>query len=346
MFKVLIVDDSVVAREYLTHILSSDPGISVVGTASSGLEAIDLIRTKSPDVVTMDIHMPDIDGMETTRRIMEETPVPVIIVSSTIRTKDTAFSFQVLETGALAVLLKPPAMNHPEFESTKNELIETIKVMSEVKVVKRSRRQRLYRSQSDPQVLSSLKAARAQIEVIAIGCSTGGPQVLQTILSGLTPVPRSAILITQHISPGFTEGFLDWLSTTTPIPIKLGEAGEKVLPGKIYLAPENHHMGVAKRQIILSKDPPRFGLRPSVDFLFRSVAEEYGPASIGIILTGMGADGADALKRMRDKGAVTIAQNKESCIVFGMPQEAIKLGGADYVLSIEEIIRMINSFSV
>ena len=335
MIKVLIVDDSIVVQEFLRHILASDPAIQVVGIANNGEEAIELVRQKKPDIITMDIHMPKMDGFETTRRIMETLPTPIVIVSAISRIKEAAYTFRLLEAGALTVVLRPPAFDTPGNKAAVEELIQTVKLMSEVKVVRRC-----ISSNSCGRPAATIKkpAAVSGIRLIAIGASAGGPQALQRLLSRLPrelPVP---VLIVQHIAAGFVEGFADWLGGSILLPIHLAIRGEKPLPGHCYIAPDNFHMGVGPDlNIALSGGEPQNGSRPSVAYLFHSAAEVLGPHAVGVLLTGMGRDGAIGLKEMKDKGSATFVQNEESCVVFGMPGEAVKLEAATYILSPEEI---------
>jgi len=341
MIRVLIVDDSKVIQEFLAHLLSSDPDIQVVGVANSGYEAIELVRIKKPDVITMDIHMPGMDGYEATRTIMETVPTPIVIVSGSVNTKEVANTFRYLEAGALAVVLRPPGFDHPQFTTFRKELIQMVKLMSEVKVVRlfpRSKKEHIKPLRSVQTFENDVK----RIHVIAIGASTGGPMALQIILSGLPedlPVP---VLIVQHIATGFVKGFLEWLSATSGIKLKIAEDGEPILPGIGYIAPDNFHMGVSRgSKINLSNQPPENGLKPSVSYLFRTVAQTFGPNALGVLLTGMGKDGADELKAMKDKGALTLVQNEESSVVFGMPGEALRIGASDHALSPERIAEIL-----
>lgn len=343
MIKVLIVEDSRVMQELLVHIINSDPNLHVIGTAGNGEEAVEAVQQLRPDVITMDIHMPKMDGIEATRRIMETFPTPIVIVSGNTQAKEVAYSFQMLQAGALAVLLRPPGIGHPDFKTEAGKLIQTLKLMSEVKVVKRIRR--ITKEPVSTQVSSSpsdLKVSYVS-QLIAIGVSTGGPPVLQKILSGLPknfPVP---VLIVQHISPGFINGFIEWLASTSNFPVQIASHNEKLLPGHVYVAPDKFHMGVGNNsRIILSNHALENGLRPSVAYLFRTVSQVFGSRATGILLTGMGKDGAEELKIMKEKGAITIAQDKESSIVHGMPGEAIKLGAATYILSPEGIIKYLD----
>jgi two-component system chemotaxis response regulator CheB len=333
MIKVLIVDDSKVIQEFLAHLLSSDPDIKVVGIAGSGYEAIELVKEKLPDVVTMDIHMPGMDGFEATRKIMETVPTPIVIVSGSTNAKEKSNIFRLLEAGALSVVIRPPGFEDPSYKASCKELIQTVKLMSEVKVVRllpKKKTEKLFSPKYSQTTDNDLK----RIQLIAIGASTGGPMALQIILSQLPadlPVP---VLIVQHISKGFIKGFCEWLSVTSGIKLKIAEEGEPLVAGIGYIAPDNYHMGVARgRKIVLSNNPPESGLKPSVSYLFRSVAQIIGPNALGVLLTGMGKDGAEELKAMKEKGAYTLVQNEESSVVFGMPGEALRIGAADHALS-------------
>jgi two-component system chemotaxis response regulator CheB len=339
--KVLIVEDSPVAQEFLTYMLTSDPSIQVVGVAHNGAEAIEAVKVKHPDVVTMDIHMPVMDGFEATRRIMETVPTPIVIVSGSTGAGEVGGTFRAIEAGALAVVRRPPGIKHEEFEAGSRELIQTVKLMSEVRVVKRIPRVFKVDVPERP-VLSPPLQRTAGIQAIAIGASTGGPPVLKDILSGLPqgfPVP---VLIVQHIAQGFVKGFAEWLSGASRFPVSVASQGELLAPGHGYVAPDGFHMGLGNGPTIaLSDHAPENHLRPSVSYLFRSVAQVLGPAAVGVLLTGMGRDGAEELKVMKEKGAITIAQDEESSVVHGMPGEAIKLGAATYVLPPEGITALL-----
>lgn len=333
--RVLVVDDSPVAREFLVHILSSDPKIQVVGTASDGEEAIETVVHLKPDIITMDIHMPKMDGYEATRKIMETHPIPIVIVTGSQSVKEVAMAMRVIEAGALALVKKPSGIGHPDYEADAAKFIQTVKLMSEIKVVKR--RAPKLEAISAKQAEISIKPM-PEIQLVAIGASTGGPPVLQTILSRLPKNFPAPVLVVQHMAAGFIEGFVEWLGQVSSLPVHVAARGEYILPGHIYFAPDGFHMKVdAGRRIILAGDGIENGLRPSVSYLFRSVAEVFGKNAVGILLTGMGKDGAKELRLMKEKGAVTIAQDKESSVVYGMPGEAINLDAATYVLPPEKI---------
>lgn len=343
MIKVLVVEDLAVIREFLIHILSSDPEIQVIGAVSNGEEAIKSLQQTKPDVITMDINMPKMNGFVATRKIMETTPMPIIIVSASWDPKEVSTTFQAVEAGAVAVLEKPRGIGHPDYEAMAKSLVQTVKLMSEVKVIKRW--PYIHRAETVPSIeVSPQKGgvecllAPTEIKLIAMGASTGGPLVLRTILSKLPknfPVP---VVIVQHMAAGFIQGFADWLGNASLLPVTVASHGSNILPGHIYIAPDGFQMKVEKSgRIGVIRDAPENGLCPSVSYLFRSVAASFGMYAIGILLTGMGKDGAEELKLMREKGAVTIAQDKESSVVHGMPGEAIKLGAATYVFPPEKI---------
>lgn len=321
----------------MEHILTSDPDIRIVGIASSGHEAIKLVSEKSPDVITMDFHMPDMNGSEATRSIMESTPTPIVIVSGSMSTREVTKKFSLIEDGALAVVLRPPGPQHPDFDIARNQLIQTVKLMSEIKVVRRFPCQRKVRKIASEYKLPEV-VEKGDIQLIALGASTGGPMALMKILSSLPkelPVP---VLIVQHISQGFVKGFVEWLSVSSGIPLKIASDGEKLVDGTGYVAPDGFHMEVRKGPVIhLNNLPPENGLRPSVDTLFRSVAQVFGKNAIGVLLTGMGRDGAEELKTMNKMGAITIAQDEESSVIFGMPGEAVRIRAARYVLPLDKI---------
>ena len=329
MIRVLIVDDSAVVRANLAHILASDPGIQVVGSVANGKEALAFVARQKPDVITMDVVMPDMDGFEATRRIMESTPVPIIVVSATWDPTEQAKSFKALEAGAVACLPKPPGIGHPAYDENVTELIVTVKQMSEVTVVRRWPK----RPPAPLVEAPVLPPVKQQIRAVALGASTGGPPAIQRFLALLPvdlPVP---ILMVQHIAKGFARGLVDWLNTTSPLPVYLATHHETIWHGRVYVAPDDLQMGVTSDgRIVLSTAPPEHYLRPSVSYLFRSVTETYGQTAVGILLTGMGTDGAAELKSLRDAGGITFAQDKASSVIHGMPGEAIRLGAADHVL--------------
>lgn len=346
MIKVLIVEDSPVAAELLVHILTSDPEISVVGTARNGLEAIEFLGRNKPDVVTMDIIMPKMDGLEATRRIMESSPVPIVVVSASLVREEVDKTFLAIEAGAVAALEKPRVSDLGTSGSEAEKLIAVVKLMSQVKVVRRWKRTAPAPTTTRLEAIPTPQLSSRDVKVVAMGASTGGPAVLNQILSGLPsnfPVP---ILVVQHIAPGFASGFVDWLDRASALSVRLAVDGEIARPGSVYVAPDGRQMRIGpKMAVTLSNEGPEKGLKPSVAYLFRSVAESFQDKAIGILLTGMGRDGADDLKLMRDKGAVTISQDKESCVVYGMPAEADKIGASCYSMPPDRIADMLRGLA-
>ena len=342
--KVLVVDDSPVARQLLSHILGSDPDIRVTGVATGGRDAMDVMRRQRPDVITMDINMPEMDGFEATRAIMETDPVPIVIVTGRPDSNELEMSFKAIEAGALAVLQKPNGIGHADYRANAAELITTVKLMSEVKVVKRWARKRAAPVVLPQQGKEPLLPDRSQIKVIAMGASTGGPPAIEQILSRLPGDFAVPLLIVQHMSPGFVHGFAEWLGQKSPMAVHVASDRDLIIPGHVYVAPDGLQMKVgADGRIVCVPDAPENGTRPSVSCLFRSVAEVFGKDAAGVLLTGMGSDGADGLKAMKMKGAVTIAQDNETSVVFGMPGEAVKLEAATYVLPPDRIAALLTS---
>ena len=346
IIRVLIVDDSFTIRQYLEYVINSDPDLEVVGVAKDGEEGVKLAKVKRPDIITMDIHMPKMNGYEATRRIMEECPAPIVVVTSSWDPDDVKNSFRAIDAGALVALEKPPGPGHPKSKPLVAKLLQTIKTMSEIRVVKRFPRQK--KPGGVPEVLPATAPAVAlqRVEVVAIGASTGGPPVLKDILSGLGPGFSVPVLIVQHIAPGFLEGMVEWLNRESGLSVTIASDGEHIRRGVVYFAPDGSHMGViGGGRIVLKDGPVENGVRPSVSHLFRSITKAYGGRGAGVLLTGMGKDGAVELAQMKEKGAVTIAQDKESCVVYGMPAEAVKLNGVVHVLSPEGIKTFLNSIA-
>jgi two-component system chemotaxis response regulator CheB len=320
------------------YLLDSDEEIVIVGIANNGKEAVELAQRKLPDVILMDIHMPQMDGFEATRIIMENNPVPIVIMSASHNVKDTQVIFRAMEAGAVALANKPKGLNSPDHESSAKELIQTLKLMSEIKVI---RRRSIAKPKPDinmPKLMLKPAVGPVPVRIVAVGASAGGPPVLQAILSSIPIEFPAPLLIVQHIAGGFIEGLIEWLQVCTKCPIHLAIHEEMPVQGHIYFAPDNYQMGVGKSgRIILSSDTPENGSCPSISFLFRSVSEVYGREAVGVLLTGMGRDGADGLKLMRDKGAITIVQDQASSLVHGMAGEAIKLNAAMYELHYDDI---------
>lgn len=335
--RVLLVEDTPAMRELLTYVVNSDPALQVIAVAEDGEQAVLMAERLHPDVILMDIHLPGMNGFTATRKIMEICPTRIVMVTATSIPGEVEATFQAMESGALTVLGKPAGIGHPEHRRLADELVRTLKLMSEVKVVKR-----WARVQSPPRSQGAAQQAavepRASIRAIGIGASTGGPLAVREVLSGLAQPLAAPILIVQHISSGFTEGFVDWLGKASGYAVRLAAHGEKAQGGVAYVAPDGWHLTMtADCRLILRQGPLEHGMRPSVSVLFRALAENFGADAIGILLTGMGADGAEELGNMRRAGATTIAQDRESSVVHGMPGEALRLNAATHVLPPERI---------
>jgi two-component system, chemotaxis family, protein-glutamate methylesterase/glutaminase len=333
---VVVVDDSPTVREFLVFLLNSDPEIQVVGVADNGKQALEIVNRKKPDIIIMDVNMPGMNGFEAAREIMQTQPTPIIMVSGSHDSEEVSAVFNAREAGALILLARPGNSDRPEDRLDVENLIRIVKAFAEVKVVKRWARRA---STTATSALSTdLGRPPQPIQVVAIGASTGGPMALRTVFSGLRKVLPVPVVIVQHMAYGFTEGFAEWLSREAGIPVRLACRGERIQSGQTYVAPDGFHMLIGPGgHIRLDGSGPVDGLRPSVARLFESVADVYGNRTLGILLTGMGTDGAAELKRMNSLGAITIAQDEQSSIVHGMPGEAIRIGAASYVLSLTEI---------
>lgn len=333
MIRVLVAEDSPTARQLLVRILEADPEIRVVGEAADGVEAVALASALRPDLVTMDIHMPRLDGLAATKEIMIIAPTPIVIVTGSTRAREVRDSMETLRLGALEVLVKPPGPSSPLFASEARRLVETVRAMSRVKVVRHWR--------------PSASAARAEAvarapsatkgRIVAIAASTGGPAALQAILCGLPGSFTLPVLVAQHITPGFTTGLAAWLGSICAFKVKVAQDGEALAPRTVYLAPDDRHLGVRGERVALSDGPPDAGFRPSGTALFTSVAKAFGAATLAVVLTGMGEDGVAGLRAVRRAGGRVIAQDEASSVVYGMPGAAVAAGLAHAVLPLDAI---------
>jgi len=332
LIRVVIADDSLVAREMLAQILSSDPGIEVVGQAKDGEEVVDMVGRLRPDLVTMDIHMPKMDGLKATEKIMAFTPTPILIVSSSVHGEGMGSAFDALALGALEVIKKPEPRDWADLDRIGRDVLRKVKILANVRVIThvRGRRERA-------DIIGHRIGSPVTRSMIAIGSSTGGPSALLAVLGRLPadlPVP---ILVAQHIAEGFVPGLVSWLDSGCKIKVVAAEPGVRPAAGTAYFAPTGSNL-VIDGSVLRFQAPTRGQLYiPSADTLFESVAQCYGKRSIGVLLTGMGADGAVGLKRMNERGAVTIAQDEATSTVFGMPKAAIDLGAVDTVLAVNDI---------
>jgi two-component system chemotaxis response regulator CheB len=351
MIRVLVAEDSATARALLVSMLSADPEITIVGEATTGAEAVEMAERLAPDLVTMDVHMPVLDGLEATKQIMTRSPRPIIIVSSAARTDEVTLSLEAMRSGALMVLPKPQGLQSVTFEAERRQLLSMVRALAHVKVVRRHGAPAATAPRPTPPRTSSIGPFKASdIEMIAIAASTGGPAALQQIFSQLPahfPVP---ILVVQHIARGFTAGLASWLSGDTRLRVKVAELGEIAERGTVYIAPDDRHLG-AKRgsggelRIILDNANPVGTFRPSATYLFRSAAANVGRGVLAVILTGMGDDGVEGLRDVRREGGRIIAQDEASSVIFGMPREAQRAGVVDQVVALEDVARRLGELT-
>lgn len=339
--RVLIVEDSPLMQKLLCHIFAQDPSFQVVGTADSAESALESLNELRPDVVTMDIQIKRSNGLDLTRQIMQSTPVPIVVISTSCQSGDTQMALEIMQAGALAALPKPPAVNHPEFLKHADTLRQIVRDMAAVKVVRR--RPGAQSFTGIPLFNKPSHAVVNQYGVLAIGASTGGPPAVMSLLSELSAQLPIPVLLVQHIYPGFAPGLVDWISKKTDWKVCLLNRNTKAAAGTVYLCENGYQMGIRADGIVTieagNKDA---GHCPSVSHLFSSLSQSHGGRAIGIILSGMGHDGAEELKKMRDRGALTIAQDQKSSIVYGMPGEAARLNAAEYVLSPVGAARLVN----
>lgn len=330
MIRVLVADDSVTVQRVLSRIIDEQDGMKVVGVAASGREAVRLAEQLSPDVITMDVHMPDMDGFEATARIMSANPTPIVMVSSSIDSHSGAVAMQALGEGALAAVRKPRL----DDDAGISELVKTVRAMSDVRTLRRRHRGTSTPTAATvaPRNRDSALPGAGRVELVAVGASTGGPQALAQLLGAL-PTLEVPMVVVQHITPGFTAGLVRWLSGSIPLEVRIARQGERLQPGTVYFAPEGTQSRVVAIAGALrlheSEDPPNNGFRPSADVLFQSVAAALPRRALGIIMTGMGSDGAEGLLQMRRAGCPTLAQERDSCVVYGMPAVAEQLGAVE-----------------
>jgi two-component system chemotaxis response regulator CheB len=339
--RVLTVDDSALMRQVLASLLSKDPGIEVIGSAPDPFIAREKIKALNPDVITLDVEMPKMDGLTFLEKLMRGRPMPVVMVSS-LTEAGCETTLRALELGAVDFITKPKIDLRAGMEEIAQDLIEKVKAAAQAKVkgkgVEGGGNAEPLTSRPAPLVSSAM--IKTTDTIIAVGSSTGGTEAVKDVLIALPP-NTPPILITQHMPERFTKTWADRMNSLCRISVKEAEDGDSVLPGHALVAPGGYHMTLvrsgARYSVRISQDPPVNRHRPSVDVLFDSVAQYAGSNTIGVILTGMGGDGAKGMLGMKRAGAYTIAQDEASCVVFGMPKEAIKLGGVDKILPLSEI---------
>lgn len=338
MIKVLLVEDSPVTLVVLKRMLARSPEIEVVATATNGRDGLELLQRIEVDVICTDLHMPVMDGLEFTREVMARRPKPILLVSVSA-SECSQNAFAVLEAGAVDLYLKPTVSADVGIEKLAAEFIQKVKILSGVRVFKRNGT--VHSSSLVTNTKSSTVPGPLSVDslkIITIGSSTGGPQALQTILGALPEDFSLPILCVQHINEGFLHGLIDWLSALCKIKVEIARPGGLPQPGTAYFPQEGRHLEIdAKGKMVISTAPPVGGHCPSVTVTMTSVARYYGKSSLGVLLTGMGRDGAEGLLEIKRSGGMTIAQDEASSVVFGMPKVAIGLGAASYILPLNEI---------
>jgi len=341
--RVLVVDDSALMRKLIPQILACDPSIEVVGTAIDGAFGLKKIEELRPDVVTLDLEMPRMDGMETLRQITRRFRVPVIVVSA-LTTEGAASTFKALALGAFDFVAKPRDAASAHMEQIAQDLIGKVKaaVKSHVPQIERTVLPEIVRPASKPLT----RARKEPTKIVAIGVSTGGPNALQYLLSQLPGDFPGSIVVVQHMPEGFTEMFARRLNESCSIYVKEAQSGDLLIAGRALICPGNRHIKVRRmplgNTVVLSDEGKLNGHRPSVDVLFRSVASEFGSRAIGVLMTGMGDDGASGLGLIRNAGGLTLAQSEDSCVVYGMPKAAIEKGYAMRVVPLEMLANTLN----
>jgi two-component system chemotaxis response regulator CheB len=330
--RVLIVEDSKVIRQFLEHIIARDPRLEIAGAVETAEEALHILDRVSPDVISMDIRLPGMNGFEATQQIMRERPTPVVVVSASVERDDLQITMNALRAGALTVLEKPTGVTSSEYEVLAERLCTQLAIMSQVKLVRR-------RPETRPaaRLQRPIAARRAGFRALGIASSTGGPNALIQLLGGLGAGFPLPILLVQHIASSFLEGFASWLDDVCPFSVEI--VGDRALtaPGKVYLASQDHHLRAENGFVRLDRSLPVSAQRPSGTVLFESMAAAFGNQALGVLLTGMGDDGAEGLLRVRQSGGYTIAEDESTAVVYGMPAEAVRLGGVSESLPLPAI---------
>jgi two-component system chemotaxis response regulator CheB len=334
MIKVLVVDDSALIRSLLSEIIKSDAELQLIGAAADAYQAKDLVNQYRPDVITLDVEMPKVDGLTFLDRLMKARPTPVLMIS-TLTEQGAEVTLRALELGAVDYIAKPRLDVAAGIEAYRHEIISKIKTVAQANVSKRKASQPV-------QVIKPPAKLNISEKVLAIGASTGGTEAIKTVLMAL-PSDCPGVLVTQHMPAGFTHTFAERLNKQCPQIVKEAEHNERVIPGHVYIAPGSRHLELVRSgadfRIQLNDAERVSGHKPSVDVLFRSVAQAAGPNAVAMILTGMGKDGAFGVQDIHHAGGYVLAQDEESCIVFGMPREAIQTGVVDEVCSLDQIAR-------
>jgi two-component system chemotaxis response regulator CheB len=339
--RVLVVEDSLVVRMLLTHIIARDPRLELAGAVESGEAALAVLDTVRPDVISMDIRLPGIDGLETTRRIMADRPTPIVVIADAVEDSSLKISMNALRAGALSVVEKPVATTNDGYDAVAGQICTQLRIMAAVPVIRRRPigaewASRKFAGPSETPV--PFEPVLAAPTVLAIAASTGGPPALAKVIGGLAADFPLPILLVQHMGAAFMEGFANWLDGVVPLPVRLARDGEMMRAGQVYVAPGDRHLELGCGGVLRVHDaPPVGGQRPAATVLFASVARQAGAQGIGVLLTGMGEDGATGLLDMRKAGAATVAEHESSAVVYGMPAAAVRLSAASRVLPLDQV---------
>ena len=341
--RVLIIEDSRVIATLLNHIISNDPELEVVGIAHSGEEGIRSVANLKPDVISMDIRLPGIDGLKTTSIIMTENPTPIVVISESIEDPGLNIAMNALKVGALSVLEKPVNFENENYERIAEKIVTQLKIMSDVKVI-RQNLSWINKKTELPIIEETDMVVNLSIDykVMGIVASTGGPNAILEVLNGLGDSFNIPIVCVQHITESFMDSFINWLNLNTHFTVQKVDYREKLLPGHVYLSSKPQHLLVDKNYVYIQDGPPVHSQKPSGSILFKSIAETFREKSIGILLTGMGEDGADTLKDIKDQGGLTISESEKTSIVFGMPKVAIENNAVSFILDLDKIPIFIN----
>lgn len=318
--RVLIVEDSDVVRMLLEQIIAADPRLEVAGSVADGQAALDAVDRLAPDVISMDIRMPRMNGFETTRRIMETRPTPIVVVSASVEAADLEISMNALRAGALTVVEKPVGLTHADYGELAETLCRQLVLMSSVKLVRQRRNGAVDVPPTD--LVATRRPPPGKHAVIGIVASTGGPGALATVLGSLGPAFPLPCLLVQHMTPSFLAGFVAWLDSVVPLTVCLAVDGERPQAGHVYVAPADRHLRLVDWRLRTTNDAPVEGQRPSGTVLLESIADTAGSRAVGIVLTGMGGDGARGLRAVRRAGGFTIVEHESTAVVYGMPAAA------------------------
>ena len=338
--RVLVVEDSLVVRILLTHIIGRDPRLELAGAVESGEEALAAIETVRPDVISMDIRLPGIDGLETTRRIMASRPTPIVVIADSVEDSSLKISMNALRAGALSVVEKPVATTNDGYEAVAGQICTQLRIMAAVPVIRRRPigAEWSARKAAPAPELPLLSEPGAAPSVLAVAASTGGPPALAKVIGGLAADFPLPVLLVQHMGAAFMDGFASWLDGVVPLAVGVARDGQTMQPGHVYVAPGDRHLELgASGMLRVSDAAPVGGQRPAATVLFRSVARQAGAQGIGVLLTGMGEDGAQGLLDMRKAGAATVAEHESSAVVYGMPAAAVRLNAAARVLPVDQV---------